>query len=183
MQTHYGFEPFGREKIVHIGAVVLKEVLGEARGAFGACQDGEGFLLVAVAVGEVGADGFGLGEVFFGCVIEAVGESVALRLAFGCPCFPAACVHPCGTASGGVAVDGYEQDVGRSEGVADGVDAVRAFAERDVGVFGDYGACVIALGGECCHDGVGHAACVLILEESAIGGAFPLGGDAVAVVD
>lgn len=126
----------GRQQPVDVVAVIHKHILSEAGGTLGALQDREVSLLVAVSVGEVGADLPSGGELSLSCVIETVGKLIALSLADRGPGLPSAGVHPC-TIPGGVAMDRHEADVFRAESVAPCVDAVAAFPERDVAVFGD----------------------------------------------
>lgn len=168
MQPDDRLAALGREEVSDVLAVVLEEVLCQAGGAAGAVEDGEVALLVAVAVGEVCADGGAFRQMLRSGVVEAVGEAVAHGLAFGCPCLPATGGHPL-SAAGGVVVDGDEQHVTGAEAVAPCVDACAALTEGDVSLFGHCVLGVVALGAEAAYH-LGHdLAAVDVFLQSPVG--------------
>ena len=78
----------------------------------GVAEDVEVFFPVGVAVaGVVGADGFAF-EGVAGGLVEAGGEGVGEGVAFGGVAGPAGSGVPAGAVTGGVDVDGDEEDVG-----------------------------------------------------------------------
>ena len=145
----------------------------------GVAEDVEVFFPVGVAVaGVVGTDGFAF-EGVAGGLVEAGGEGVGEGVAFGGVAGPAGCGVPAGAVTGGVNVDGDEEDVGFAEGGAVGVDAADAFFEGDVFGFGDEELGVVAFALKGCEDLVGEFAGVGVFEEGAVWGAFARGVVAV----
>ena len=114
-----------------------------------------------------------------GGLVEAGGEGVGEGVAFGGVAGPAGCGVPAGAVTGGVNVDGDEEDVGFAEGGAVGVDAADAFFEGDVFGFGDEELGVVAFALKGCEDLVGEFAGVGVFEEGAVWGAFARGVVAV----
>ena len=137
---------------------------------------------VRVVVGVVGAETHS-GEMAGGGIVEAGGQAVGPGVATGGVGAPAAGVHPAVAVTGGVDVDGNEDDVVFAEESAPVVDATAALRQGDVFLLGDKEFGIIALGGQGRDDAAGNVAGVGVFEEAAVGAALAGRFSAVAVID
>ena len=145
-------------------------------------EDIEVLFQVGVAVGVVGAEAHS-GEMAGGGIVKAGGKAVGPGVATGGVGAPAAGVHPAVAVTGGVDVDGNEDDVVFAEESAPVVDATAALRQGDVFLLGDKEFGIIALGGQGRDDAAGNVAGVGVFEEAAVGAALAGRFSAVAVID
>ena len=145
-------------------------------------EDVEVLFQIGVAVGVVGAEAHS-GEMAGGSIVEAGGQSVGAGVTSVGVCAPAAGVHPAVAVTGGVDVDGNEDDVIFAEAAAPVVDAATALRQGDVFLLGDEEFGIIALGGQGRDDSAGNAAGIGVFEEAAVGAALAGSFTAVAVID
>ena len=162
--------------------IIHEEVFGEDGGAAGVAEDVKVGFEVGVTIAVVLAE-FVAGKVEGGGFIKAVGKAVACSLATGGVGAPSAGIHPLGTVSGGVDVDGDEADVVGSELGAAFVDTANALRERDVVFFGDEEFGVVAAVLEVEGDGRRDLTIVKVFTEAAVRRALARGVKAVAVVE
>lgn len=169
------------EEVFYVGLVVHEEVFGEDGGAAG-MEEVEGGLDVGIAVGEVHPEAL-VGDVDLGSVVEAGGEAVGRGVLGRGVGAPAGGVVPAVAFAGSVAMDGDEDDVLFTEGVAEAVDSVAALEEADVVVFGYQEFGVVALGLEGGDYAAGEKPVFGVFQEASIGAPLSLGVHSVAVVD
>ena len=118
-----------------------------------------------------------------GGVIEAGGEAVGRSVFERGVGAPAGGVIPAVTFASSVAMDGDEDDVLFTEGVAEAVDSVAALEEADVVVFRYQEFGVVALGLEGGNYAAGEKPVFGVFQEASIGAPLSLGVHSVAVVD
>ena len=145
-------------------------------------KDVEVLFQVRVAVGVVGAETH-TGKVLAGCVVEASGQAVGTSVATGCVGAPATGVHPAVAVTGGVDVDGDEDDIVFAEAAAPGGHAAAALLQGDVFLFGNEEFGVKATGGQGGDDAAGDVAGIGVFEKAAVGAALAGSFTAVAVVN
>lgn len=145
-------------------------------------EDVEVLFQVGVTVGVVSAETH-TGKVLAGCVVEASGQAVGPSVATGCVGAPAAGVHPAVAVTGGVDVDGDEDDVVFAELAAPGGHAAAALLQRDVFLFGNEEFGVKAPGGQSRDNAAGDVAGIGVFEKATVGAALARSFTAVAVID
>jgi len=170
------------EEVFYVGLVVHEEVFGEDGGAAGVAEEVEGSLDVRIAIGEVHPEVL-VGDVDLGGVIEAGGEAVGRGVLGRGVGAPAGSVVPAVAFAGSVAMDGDEDDVLFTEGVAEAVDTVAALEEADIVVFRYQEFSVVALGLKGGDYASGEKPVFGVFQEASIGAPLSLGVHSVAVVD
>lgn len=181
MQPHNRFLPLNRFQKGQVFPVVHEEVFGEDGGTAGVAEDVKVGFEVGIAIAVVLAE-FVAGKIEGGGFIEAVGKSVTCGLATGGVGAPTAGIHPLGTVSGGVDVDGDEADVVGAELGAAFVGATHALRERDVVFIGDEEFGVVAAVLEVEGDGRRDLPIVKVFTEATVRRTLARGVEAVAVV-
>lgn len=182
MEVNKRLLAFFAEEEVTVLVVVHEEVFGEDGGAAGVAEEVEGGFLVGVAVGVVGAEEHA-GEVGLGGGVEGGGEGIGPGVSTGGVGAPAAGGEPAVTVTGGVAVDGDEEDVVFAQLATPLVHAAAALGQGDVRFLrhqerGVQAPCL--KGGD---DEAGKEPVLGVFQETTVGAPLALGVDAVAVVD
>ena len=182
MEIDDGLLAFGAEEEGVVGAGVHEEVFYEDAGAEGVAEDVEVGFEVGVAVGVVGTEALA-GEVELGGFIQACGQGIGLGVASGGVGAPAGCIEPLGAVPSGVTVDGDEDDVVFAEAAAEVVDAAATLGQRDVFLFRNEEAGIVAKVGQGRNYPGCNQAVPGVFAEDAVGAALAGSVDAVTVVD
>ena len=182
MKVNKGLLAFGAEEEGAVGGVVHEEVFGEDGGAGGVAEEVEVFLEVGVTVGVVGAEAHA-GKVGPGGGVEGGGEGIGPGVSSGGVGAPAAGGEPAVAPSGGVAVDGDEEDVVFAQLAAPLVHAAAALGQGDVRFLGHQEGGVQAPGGEGVHDAPGDDAVFEVFQQAAVGRTLAPRLGSVAIVD
>lgn len=182
VKVNEGLLAFGAQEEVAVFVVVHEEVFGEDGGADGVAQEVEGGFLVGVAVGVVGAEAHA-GEVGLGGGVEGDGEGIGPGASTGGVGAPAAGREPAVAGTGGVAVDGDEDDVLAAQLSAPFVYTAAALWQGDVRFLGHQEDGVQAPGGECVHNAPGDDAVFAVFQQAAVGRTLAPRLGSVAIVD
>ena len=144
-------------------------------------EDVEVLFQVGVAVGVVGEETHPR-QIVFCSFVQARCQGVGLCIAPGGEAAPTPGIEPILAVSGGVNVDGDENDIVFAELAAPGVDAAAALLQGDVFLFWNEEFGVIALGDQGRDDAAGDVAGYLFFPESGVRLGFDvLGATSVAV--
>ena len=190
MEAHYRFATRRGEEPVYIAAAVLKEIFSETGGAPSGFEDGESGFLIAVAIGEIGANkgtqlpgGEDRGEHPPCRVIESIGESIATGLTARGPGLPSGRLVPFPVAAGGVDVDTDEANIGCADGVTHLIRSACAFGERYVSCLRNEEVGIDSLSSKTAHSLRSYFTRITILEKPAVRTAFAGSVAPMAIVD
>lgn len=92
-------------------------------------------LKVRITVGVVGAEALA-GKMKLGGIVQAGGECICLGVAPGGVCAPSGCIEPLIALSGGIGVNGDEDDIVRAQQSVSLIDTPASFWKWDIREFG-----------------------------------------------